>query len=160
MADIDHTTGKPIHSNKHNCGRKALHTVDLENEFIDMLSEFSMTYTCKAMNINRQTIYNWIDNVEGFKDRHIRATQERADYKAEEIDRIAYDVLEGKYDANAARVAIDALKWTASKLKPKAYGDRQVIDVTGNVTHASLSDDDLSRRLLELRTAHEIASKT
>jgi hypothetical protein len=41
----------------------------------------------------------------------------------------------------------------------QAYGDRQVVDITGNVSHTNLSDDDLSRRLLELRTAHEIASK-
>jgi hypothetical protein len=141
-------------------GRPSAWSQELEDKVIDMLSEYSMVYTCKQLGISRQTIYTWIDTRNGFLDKYARATSERADYKAEEIDRIAYDVLDGRYDANSGRVAIDALKWTASKLKPKAYGDRQVIDVTGNVTHASLSDDDLSRRLLELRTAHEIASKT
>jgi len=141
-------------------GRPSAWSQELEDKVIDMLSEYSMVYTCKQLGISRQTIYTWIDIQTGFLDRYTRATNERADYKAEEIDRIAYDVLDGRYDPNSGRVAIDALKWTASKLKPKAYGDRQVVDITGNVTHASLSDDDLSRRLLELRTAHEIASKT
>ena len=141
-------------------GRPSAWNQELEDKVIDMLSEYSMVYTCKQLGISRQTIYTWIDTRDGFLDKYARATSERADYKAEEIDRIAYDVLDGRYDPNSGRVAIDALKWTASKLKPKAYGDRQVIDVTGNVTHANLSDDDLSRRLLELRTAHEIASKT
>jgi hypothetical protein len=140
-------------------GRPSAWNQQLEDQIIDMLSEYSMVYTCKQLGISRQTIYTWIDTRDGFIDKYARATSERADYKAEEIDRIAYDVLDGRYDANSGRVAIDALKWTASKLKPKAYGDRQVIDVTGNVTHASLSDDDLSKRLLELRSAHEIASK-
>ena len=141
-------------------GRPSAWNQELEDQIIDMLSEYSMVHTCKQLGISRQTIYTWIDTRNGFLDKYARATSERADYKAEEIDRIAYDVLDGRYDANSGRVAIDALKWTASKLKPKAYGDRQVVDITGNVTHASLSDDDLSRRLLELRTAHEIASKT
>jgi hypothetical protein len=140
-------------------GRPSAWNQQLEDSIIDMLSEYSMVYTCKQLGISRQTIYTWIDTRDGFLDKYARATSERADYKAEEIDRIAYDVLDGRYDPNSGRVAIDALKWTASKLKPKAYGDRQVIDVTGNVTHASLSDDDLSKRLLELRSAHEIASK-
>jgi hypothetical protein len=140
-------------------GRPSAWSQELEDQIIDMLSEYSMVHTCKQLGISRQTIYTWIDIREGFLDKYTRATQERADYKAEEIDRIAYATLSGQYDSNAARVAIDALKWTASKLKPKAYGDRQVIDVTGNVTHASLSDDDLSRRLLELRSAYEQASK-
>ena len=140
-------------------GRPSAWSQELEDQIIDMLSEHSMVATCYSLGISRQTIYTWIDIKEGFLDRYTRATNERADYKAEEIDRIAYEVLDGMHDAHAARVAIDALKWTASKLKPKAYGDRQVVDITGNVTHAALSDDDLNRRLLELRSAYEQASK-
>ena len=107
-----------------------------------------------------KVVYSWLRNNEAFSNNYARAKQEQADTYTDKITDIAMDTLSGKYEPNNARIAIDALKWTASKLKPKAYGDRQVIDVTGNVTHASLSDDDLSRRLLELRTAHEIASKT
>ena len=33
-------------------------------------------------------------------------------------------VLAEEVNPNAARVAIDALKWTASRLLPKRYGDR------------------------------------
>jgi hypothetical protein len=35
-------------------------------------------------------------------------------------------------DAQIGRLRIDALKWTASKLAPKKYGDKVEIEQTGN----------------------------
>lgn len=60
----------------------------------------------------------------GFADAYACAREMQADAHADMIVDAARDVLEGRLDPNAARVAIDALKWTASKLKPKSYGDR------------------------------------
>ncbi len=34
-------------------------------------------------------------------------------------------------DPNAVRVAVDARKWVASKLKPRVYGDHSQVDVKG-----------------------------
>ncbi len=39
----------------------------------------------------------------------------------------------GKLEPNAGRVAIDALKWVASKLKPREYGDRAQLDVAASL---------------------------
>ena len=58
-------------------------------------------------------------------DENILARQASADLFAERILELAEEVVAGKLDPAAARVAIDALKWTASKLKPKRYGDTQ-----------------------------------
>ena len=50
----------------------------------------------------------------------IRAREKQADFYADEIITIA----DTEPDAAIARVRIDARKWTASKLRPKVYGDR------------------------------------
>ena len=54
---------------------------------------------------------------------------------------MAQKVVDGNLDPNAGRVAIDALKWIASKLKPKAYGDRSHVDVKSEIAYAPVSED-------------------
>ncbi len=63
--------------------------------------------------------------------RYARAREEQADFYADEIITIA----DTEPDAAIARVRIDARKWTASKLRPKVYGDR--------VQHGGDSDNPL-----------------
>ena len=55
----------------------------------------------------------------------------------EEIRRLATETM--GTESNAARVKIDALKWVASKLRPRAYGDK--LDVSGQVISASITVD-------------------
>ena len=109
-------------------GRPAIHTPELEAKVLASLSVRSMVKTCKMEGMPcRETIYRWIADVEGFSDKYARACQERADHRAELIDDIADQVLTGKVDPQAGKVAIDAHKWTAIKLNPRKYSDR--IDV-------------------------------
>ena len=42
-------------------------------------------------------------------------------------------MLDGKITPEQARVAIDSLKWSAGKRKPKVYGDRIQSDIDMNV---------------------------
>jgi len=53
-------------------------------------------------------------------DKYTRAKQECADFYAEEIISIA----DNCEDPQKARLQIEARKWTAAKLKPRAYGER------------------------------------
>ncbi len=62
---------------------------------------------------------------------YARAREEQADFYADEIITIA----DTEPDAAIARVRIDARKWTASKLRPKVYGDK--------VQHGGDSDNPL-----------------
>ena len=71
-----------------------------------------------------QTVYNWMQQVPGFVEQYARAKGDSADFHADRIISLAEDVVGGRLDPNAARVAIDAIKWTASKLEPKKYGDK------------------------------------
>ena len=84
--------------------------------------------------ITRSTAYptwgmvaRWLQQHKEFRELYTRAREYQADYYA---DTILEEALKAKDSdtAQAARVRIDALKWVASKLKPRMYGDRQVIE--------------------------------
>lgn len=74
------------------------------------------------------TVMRWLGNDEQFRENYARAREAQADADADKIGEVAARVLEGKLDPQAARVAIDALKWSAGKRKPKKYGDKIEID--------------------------------
>ena len=63
--------------------------------------------------------------------RYTRAVEERGVEVAESLHQIAERTQDGELDPAAARVAIDALKWTSSRLlAPRRLGDR--VDVTSD----------------------------
>ncbi len=95
-----------------------------------------------------RTVYNWLGKHEGFVQQYARAKEDSADARADQIDDIGDKVLKGEYDPQAARVAIDAFKWTSGKHKPKKYGDKQQIEQT--VNFGGMSDDELKNRIKAL----------
>jgi len=94
-----------------------------------------------------QTIYVWFGKHPEFVEQYARAKTDGGDADADKIEDIAEKVLTGEYDPQAARVAIDAFKWTASKKIPKKYGDRQQIEHTGKVGLVDLTDAELKQKL-------------
>jgi hypothetical protein len=91
----------------------------------------------------RVTIYRWLAADPDFCNQYTRAREDQADTLADEIIAIADEqpeviavldrhgaLIEHKLD-NAflqwQKNRIDARKWTAMKLKPKKYGDRQIL---------------------------------
>ncbi len=64
---------------------------------------------------------------------YTRAREDAGDSLADQIRELAGRVERGELEPNAGRVAIDALKWIASKLKPREYGDRAQLDVAASV---------------------------
>jgi hypothetical protein len=117
-------------STKRGQGRPTDYTPELGDEICAQLSGGeSLRRVCAKKNMpSRQTVFTWLRVHEGFLDQYTRAKQETADALADDIEDIAIGVLNKKYDPQAARVAVDAKKWVASKLKPKKYGDK--LDLT------------------------------
>lgn len=107
--------------------------------------------------------YEWFAGDAIIADQYARARENGADTLAEETVAIADSVRDaGQFDSarvNAARLAVDARKWVASKLKPKTYADRLETVASGalTVTH-SISDEDRAR-VLALMMARETVSK-
>jgi hypothetical protein len=89
---------------------------------------------------DRTTVYRWLDADESFRDKYVRAREALMDFYAEQILVIAFDesgdvLIEqdaggrSKAVANHAKVQrdrlkVDSLKWIASRLFPKRYGDK------------------------------------
>ncbi len=77
------------------------------------------------------TVFAWLDKYPEFLNRYARAKDQSADTLTEDIHKLAWAAVNGEIDPQAARVAIDAFKWTASKLKPKKYGDKLDLTTAG-----------------------------
>jgi len=89
---------------------------------------------------DRATVYRWLEANEGFRDRYVRAREALMDFYAEQILVIAFDesgdiVVDQAPDGRSKTVAnhakvqrdrlkVDSLKWIASRLFPKRYGDK------------------------------------
>jgi hypothetical protein len=82
------------------------------------------------------TVMSWERENPVFAEQYARARDERGMAFGERIIDLVEDVIEAKIQVDAARVAIDALKWTAARLAPKVYGDKQAIDLNHNVNIA------------------------
>lgn len=82
------------------------------------------------------TVMRWVREEPEFAEQYARAREDMADNDADKISYVVDEVLRGNIDAQAARVAIDAYKWSAGKRRPKRYGDNQRLEVenTGTVT--------------------------
>lgn len=77
------------------------------------------------------TIYRWLRNDPEFAQQYARAKEDQADGLADELIDIARVLLEDKDVTHeriqATRTAIDALKWTAGRLRPQRWGDRVTV---------------------------------
>lgn len=98
----------------------------------------------------RGTVYRWLDSRDSFRDRYARAREAQMDYFAELIREIAFDesgdiVIEQEGDKSRAvanhakvqrdRLKVDSLKWIASKLFGRQYGDKPAVaEQPGNLS--------------------------
>ena len=79
------------------------------------------------------TVMRWIRDNPEFAENYTRACEDMADNDADKISDVAQRVINGEIDPQAARVAIDAYKWSAGKRRPRKYGDKIEIDQTTRV---------------------------
>lgn len=82
------------------------------------------------------TVFKWLDEHEAFAKQYARARELQAEFYADEIVAIA-DAPNATTNAAGEvemrdpardRLRVETRKWVASKLLPKKYGDRQVIE--------------------------------
>lgn len=70
------------------------------------------------------TVCKWLSLVPSFAEQYTRAREMQADALADEITDIADEVTG---DPQRDRLRVEARKWVASKLKPRKYGDKQLV---------------------------------
>ncbi len=124
-------------------GRPSTYSAAIANQICERIAEGEpLTKICrdKAMPAYR-TVLNWRVKDNEFLRMYMRAREDAGDTLADEIRELAKRVVDGTLEPNAGRVAIDALKWTASKLKPREYGDRAQVDLKSEVKFRPVSAD-------------------
>ncbi len=116
-------------------GRPSTYTSSMAERICERIAEGEpLTRICKDRQIPAyRTVLGWRVANEKFQHMYARARQDAADTLADEIRELAGRVEKGELEPNAGRVSIDALKWIASKLKPREYGDRAQIDVAASL---------------------------
>ncbi len=105
------------------------------------------------------SVYLWLLKNKVFSDLYARAREDQSDTLADQImeigDEIPMMVItdeDGKVTKrmdpagiNRNRLRVDARKWIASKLKPRKYGDRQILagdkDAPVEIKHSNILDD-------------------
>ena len=86
---------------------------------------------------NFRTVQRWIVSDGSFAVRYARARTAQADTLFDRMEAVEEAVAAGTMDSHAARVVLDSMRWRASKLAPKVYGDR--LDVQVSDTRISIS---------------------
>lgn len=115
-------------------GRPTKYTEALAADICDrIIMGQSLHSIAQAVGIHVMRVYDWMEKHPAFREQYARAREQQADLMDHQIVAVAQRALKrdgdpDKLDPQAARVAIDAFKWRAAKLKPKVYGDK--VDVT------------------------------
>lgn len=114
-------------------GRPTSYTPQIGREICNRLAlGESLRSICRSGHIpDRQTITNWATRDADFAASIARAREMQADDYHDRAVELAERVLSGEVDAHAAKVALSAWQWSASKLRPKNYGDRTALNVSG-----------------------------
>ncbi len=69
-----------------------------------------------------------------FREMYASATEERGLTFGDFIADLAFQVLAGEHEVDRAKLALDGLKWTAARLAPRQYGDKQQVSVQHSVS--------------------------
>jgi hypothetical protein len=116
-------------------GRPPRYTDDLAKEFCRRIAMGrSLRSVCEDKDMpDSSTVFEWKKKQEGFSELYAYATEERGLSYGDFISDLVFDVLNGDYEVDRARLALDGLKWTAARLAPKQYGERTSVDVTADI---------------------------
>lgn len=129
--------------------RPSSYSVKVADVICERLAEGrSLNSICQAEDMpHKATVFRWLSSHDEFRDQYARAREAQADVLFDEILDIANTPIEGtktKLDKDGEvvevskgdmiehrRLQIDARKWMAGKLRPKVYGDKLDVDLTG-----------------------------
>jgi hypothetical protein len=147
---------------------KTKYSVGLAQKICERLAAGeTLTAICKDKRMPAATsVRRWVLDNDDFAEMHVRARKMQAESYADKILDIKDKVEAGEMDPQAARVAIDALKWIAAKLLPAVYGDRvehqisatsELLDAMRSLGNVGLPGD--NAKVIEGKSEPEIPDK-
>lgn len=111
-------------------GRPTTYNEQKAQEICKMIEQgMTLTSICNLPDMPHiSSVYDWQELFPEFGERYARARARQADTLANRV----LDEAMNSHDAQIGRLRMDALKWTASKLAPKKYGDKVEIESNTN----------------------------
>lgn len=109
---------------------------DVEPILDAVMDGSSLRSICREMGIHPGKASALLHSTPEIGAQYARAKRDRAEVFFENVVTTGQAALAGKVKADAARVAIDAYKWAAGKMDPQRYGDRQVMELSGTLSHS------------------------
>jgi hypothetical protein len=112
-------------------GRPSMYSDALATEICRRLAEGeSLRNICREKGMPEwPTVRTWLREKSDFLTRYAQARKDQADTYADLIVTEAFSA----EDAQLGRLRVDALKWAASKLAPKKYGDKLELEQSGQL---------------------------
>jgi hypothetical protein len=110
-------------------GRPSSYTEEKAEEICERLTEGeSLLSMCRRDDMPAiRTVFQWLEKNEEFAHKYARAREIQGYVHAS----LAVESALQAEDAGLGRLAYDALKWHASKLVPRVYGDKSEVALTG-----------------------------
>lgn len=109
-------------------GRPTKFTQELADTICERIANGeTLRSICRDIKFAPSTVIEWTWNNRDFSEQYTRARLKQADAYADMILDEAFNSL----DPQIGRLRVDALKWVASKLAPKRYGDKVEVEQTG-----------------------------
>jgi hypothetical protein len=112
---------------------------EIQNRFLaEIQTGRSLRQVCQDDGMpHASTVMRWMQAFPDFANKYARARTAQADTLFDRMEAVEEAVSAGTMDSHAARVVLDSMRWRASKLAPKVYGDR--LDVQVSDTRISIS---------------------
>ncbi len=130
-------------------GRTSIRTDQMEVEILERLADGEGLWRiCSDEHMPaRGTVLRWAATDDAFCDKYARAMMLGVDAQVDDMDRVARDggrdivrmdmgdgVVIERVDhehISRSKLIVDAIKWKASKIAPKKYGDKLSQEITG-----------------------------
>ena len=116
-----------------------------------MVEGESLRTICKAPGMpGLRTMFEWLSAHPEFSQQYARAREAQADAHVEEMLDVARQAKNAKSseEVQGYKLLVDTLKWRASKMKPRSYGDK--LTLNGEVNVRQMTDEQLNARLAYL----------
>ena len=82
----------------------------------------------------RFAILKWVNDDSELASQYAHARDIQADALDDDITATIAEIRDGTLDAQAARVIIQAVQWRAAHMRPRRYGDKLDLKMTGSLT--------------------------
>lgn len=138
-------------------GRPTMYTPELADEICDAIASSELGL-CHLVDQNphwpeRQIIFIWRRRHPEFDDKYTRAKEAQVEVSVEHMQEIMnephkyedYETGVIKIDHSMLRLKMDSIKWQASKLKPKKFGDNKVQELINTEV-----DEDCKKRYADM----------